>query len=146
MGRSAWTVRFTGSRETAAARSPRRDCGFNDVPAHAISYTEMWMPYNFDPTKMDKELALAKETGFNCLRVVLPFVVWEHDPEAFKKQLNAFLQVCDRRVWVWDLYNEPTNGGLGDVSLPLTEKVFEWARAVNPAHRSRSARGITTND
>lgn len=182
-------------------------CGFNYVPAHAISYTEMWMPYNFDPAKMDKELALAKEIGFNCLRVVLPFVVWEHDPAAFKKRLDEFLVVCDRhgirvmftlfddcafgsdealknpqygkqpdvlegfyasgwtpspghdmvrdpktwprlekyvrdilttyrddrRVWVWDLYNEPTNGDLGDVSLPLAEKVFEWARSVNPA-------------
>jgi len=39
----------------------------------------------------------------------------------------------DRRVWVWDLYNEPTNGGLGDVSLPLVEKVFRWARQVDPS-------------
>ena len=39
-------------------------CGFNYVPAHAISYTEMWMPYNFDPAKMDKELALVEEVGF----------------------------------------------------------------------------------
>ena len=36
-------------------------CGFNYVPAHAISYTEMWMPYNFDAAKMDKELALAED-------------------------------------------------------------------------------------
>lgn len=56
----------------------------------------MWMPYNFDTAKMGKELALAEDIGFNCLRVVLPFVVWEHDPEAFKKRLNAFLEVCDR--------------------------------------------------
>jgi hypothetical protein len=139
----------------------------------------------------------------NCLRVVLPFVVWEHDPEAFKKRLDAFLGICDRhgirvmfalfddcvfgpisdpeygpqpevvegwyangwtpspghrivrdstqwprlekyvrdlvgsfasdrRVWVWDLYNEPTNGGLGDVSIPLVEKAFAWARDVDP--------------
>ena len=36
-------------------------------------------------------------------------------------------------VWIWDLYNEPTNGGLGDVSLPLVEKVFVWARDVGPS-------------
>jgi hypothetical protein len=39
----------------------------------------------------------------------------------------------DPRVWVWDLYNEPTNGGLGDVSLPLVEKVFAWAREAAPS-------------
>jgi hypothetical protein len=181
-------------------------CGFNYVPAHAISYTEMWMPYNFNTAKMDKELALAEGTGFNCLRVVLPFVVWEHNPAAFKKRLREFLEVCDRRglrvmfalfdhcafgsgealknprygkqpdvvegfyasgwtpspghdmvrdpstwprlesyvkdiistfrddrrVWVWDLYNEPVNGDLGDISLPLVEKIFAWTRKINP--------------
>jgi len=35
------------------------------------------MPYNFDPRKIDKELTLTEDEGFNCLRVVLPFVVWE---------------------------------------------------------------------
>jgi uncharacterized protein DUF4380/cellulase (glycosyl hydrolase family 5) len=182
-------------------------CGFNYIPANAISYTEMWMPYCFDRQFIDKELALAEDIGFNCLRVVLPFVVWEHDPAEFKKRLESFLTVCDkrgikvmftlfddcafgsdeslknptygkqpevlegwyangwtpspghamvrdpktwprlekyvkdvigtfkedRRVWVWDLYNEPTNGGLGNVSIPLVENVFRWAREVGPS-------------
>jgi len=180
--------------------------GFNYVPANAISYTEMWMPYCFDSAFIDKELALAEEIGFNCLRVVLPFVVWEHEPEAFIARLDQFLQVCDNhglavmftlfddcafgsdentknpkygqqpevlkgwyangwtaspghdmvrdpetwprlekyvkdilstfkddpRVWVWDLYNEPTNGGLGNTSLDLVRKVYVWAREVAP--------------
>ena len=38
----------------------------------------------------------------------------------------------DKRVLVWDLYNEPGNGGLGYDSLPLVEAVFRWARQVNP--------------
>ncbi len=179
-------------------------CGFNYVPANAISYTEMWMPYAFDAALIDEELALAEEIGFNCLRVVLPFVVWEHDPEAFEERLRAFLEICDAhglkvmptlfddcafgpitdpvygeqpavvegwyangwtpspghdlvrrastwprleeyvksvltafaddpRVWVWDLYNEPTNGGLGAASVPLVESVFRWAREVDPS-------------
>jgi hypothetical protein len=182
-------------------------CGFNYIPANAISYTEMWMPYCYDPELIDQELALAEEVGFNCLRVVLPFVVWEHDPVAFKARLESFLSICDqrglrvmltlfddcafgsdekltnptygrqpevlkgwyangwtpspghamvrdpktwprleryvkdvigafkddRRVWVWDLYNEPTNGGLGNTSLPLVEEVFGWAREVRPS-------------
>jgi hypothetical protein len=167
----------------------------------------MWMPYCFDAKLIDKELALAKNVGFNCLRVVLPFVVWEHDPKDFKLRLNLFLEICDKhrikvmlclfddcafgndeklkdpwygkqpdvlkgwyangwtpspghsmvrnpecwprlekyvkdllasfqddhRVWVWDLYNEPTNGGLGDISLPLVTNVFAWARAIAPS-------------
>lgn len=44
-------------------------CGFNYVPANAISYTEMWMDYSFDPKLIDAELKLAQDIGFNCLRV-----------------------------------------------------------------------------
>jgi hypothetical protein len=178
-------------------------CGFNYVPRNAISYTEMWMDYSFDPNIIDEELILAEKTGFNCLRVVLSYVVWEHDPQAFKKRLGEFLMLCnnhgikvmfalfddcvfgpikdpvygkqpevvvglyangwtpspghsmvrnkdewpklkkyvqdiighfgkDSRVWLWDLYNEPTNGGLGDVSITLVKEVFKWAREIEP--------------
>jgi hypothetical protein len=201
-GESRWSV-DRANQWYAAQPWP---CGFNYVPAHAISYTEMWMPYNFDVAKMDKELALAEDAGFNCLRVVLPFVVWQHDPAAFKQRLREFVDVCDRRglrvmltlfddcafgssealknpryekqpdvvegfyasgwtpspghdmvrdpetwprlekyvrdiistfrddskVWVWDLYNEPSAFELGEASLPLVEKVFAWAREINP--------------
>lgn len=39
----------------------------------------------------------------------------------------------DERIMVWDLYNEPINGGLGHRSLPLLNKLIGWARTVNPA-------------
>ncbi len=38
----------------------------------------------------------------------------------------------DKRILLWDLYNEPGNSGKKDSTLPLLTKVFEWARAVNP--------------
>lgn len=186
-------------------------CGFNYIPANAISYTEMWMDYCFNPDEIDREMKMAQDVGFNCARVVLPFVVWEHDPEVFKQRLDKFLEICQRhqirvmpalfddcafgpdanpvfgrrsdvipgwyangwtpspghdivrnqqewprlekyvkdvigsfkddaRLWVWDLYNEPTNGvsigslhlPLGNVSLPLVTSVFRWAREINP--------------
>lgn len=195
--------RWGGARANRWYEEQPWPCGFNYVPANSISYTEMWMDYAFDPALIDKELALAQETGLNCIRVVLPYVVWEGEPEAFKRRLDAFAGICSRRglkvmfalfddckfgpiedpvfgrqpevvvgwyangwtpspgwkmvrdkaawpklekyvtdivrtfkddprVWVWDLYNEPTNG-IGDVSLPLVERVFAWARAVNPS-------------
>ena len=186
-------------------------CGFNYIPAYAISYTEMWMEYAFDADAIDAELRLARNIGFNCARVVLPFIVWENEPAAFKARLDTFLKVSakngikvmfslfddcgfgdqvnpvfgkqppvipgwyangwtpspghnivrdntqwprlepyvkdvvgsfknDTRVWVWDVYNEPTNGvsigdfsqKLGDITLPLLEKVFAWARSAAP--------------
>ncbi|MEO6813776.1 MAG: 1,4-beta-xylanase [Ginsengibacter sp.] len=38
----------------------------------------------------------------------------------------------DKRILLWDLYNEPGNSGKKDSSFPLLKKVFEWARSVNP--------------
>ncbi len=38
----------------------------------------------------------------------------------------------DKRVVVWDVYNEPGNSGMGDKSQPLMEAAFEWARAAKP--------------
>jgi hypothetical protein len=196
--------RWTAERAQGWYQKQPWPCGFNYVPANAINPTEMWMGYDFDPKSIDHELAVAQGVGFNCVRVFLPFVVWENEPEAFKKRLNTFLKICqkrelkvmfalfddcafgpikdpvfdrqpamvpgwyangwmpspgprivedattwprlekyvkdllttygqDERVWVWDLYNEPTNGGEGDRSLPLVAKVFEWAREAHPA-------------
>lgn len=47
-----------------------------------------------------------------------------------KDVLTAFR--TDKRILLWDLYNEPGNSGKRDSSLPLLKKVFQWAREVNP--------------
>jgi hypothetical protein len=38
----------------------------------------------------------------------------------------------DRRVLAWDLFNEPSNSGYMDASVPLLKAVFAWAREANP--------------
>jgi hypothetical protein len=48
-----------------------------------------------------------------------------------KAVMNRFKN--DDRIFIWDLYNEPTNGGLGTTSLPLLKKVIKWAKEVNPS-------------
>ncbi|MDO6433197.1 cellulase family glycosylhydrolase [Flavitalea sp. BT771] len=47
-----------------------------------------------------------------------------------KDILNTFRH--DKRILLWDLYNEPGNSGYGNKSLPLLEKVFQWAREAGP--------------
>jgi uncharacterized membrane protein YuzA (DUF378 family) len=39
----------------------------------------------------------------------------------------------DKRIAIWDLYNEPGNSDYGSKSMPLLEKVFKWGREVNPS-------------
>jgi hypothetical protein len=38
----------------------------------------------------------------------------------------------DKRILLWDLYNEPGNSGYGDKSMPLLQKIFGWGREINP--------------
>jgi hypothetical protein len=39
----------------------------------------------------------------------------------------------DKRILMWDLYNEPGNSSYENKSLPLLKNVFKWAREVNPS-------------
>jgi len=48
-----------------------------------------------------------------------------------KDVMNHFRD--DKRIVLWDLYNEPGNSGYGNKSMPLLEKVFQWGREVNPS-------------
>jgi hypothetical protein len=178
-------------------------CGFNYIPAYAINYTAMWDKTSFDPVAIDKELALAQQSGMNSLRAVLQYAVYADDPKYFLKTLDEFMAICDKhhikfipalfddcsfgiyndpktgvqpqplkgwyawawspspghtmvidstthpklekyvkdvigrfkndnRILMWDLYNEPTNGGLGSATFPLLKKVIVWARTIDP--------------
>lgn len=56
--------------------------------------------------------------------------VWP-DLRAYVKDIvGSFAR--DRRVLIWDLYNEPGNSGMGEKSLPLAEAAFAWAREARP--------------
>ena len=39
----------------------------------------------------------------------------------------------DKRILLWDLYNEPGNSGYGNKSMALLRKAFQWGRQVNPS-------------
>jgi hypothetical protein len=51
--------------------------------------------------------------------------------EAYTKDiLNTFKD--DKRIILWDLYNEPGNSGYGNKSMNLLKEVFKWGREINP--------------
>ena len=177
--------------------------GCNYLPSSVVNSTEMWQASTFDTETMERELSWAAHLGLNCLRVFLPFVVWEDDPEAFLARVDAFLSIADanglrvmpilfddcafagceprlgpqpqpvpgvhnsqwtpspgfaladdteawprlekyarsvvgafardRRILLWDVYNEPGNSDRGEKSLPLLHFAFAWARDASPS-------------
>lgn len=175
--------------------------GSDYIPSTAINQLEMWQSETFDRETIARELRLADEIGFNCMRVYLHHLAWEIDKEGFKTRMNEFLEIAekngikpifvffddcwnptyqagkqpepkpgihnsgwvrdpgdllftdpkiittleeyvkdilttfrdDKRIALWDLYNEPGNSDYGNKSMPLLEKVFEWGREVNPS-------------
>ncbi len=55
-----------------------------------------------------------------------------HVLEAYVKDvLTTFKD--DKRIAIWDLYNEPGNSKYGNRSMPLLKKVFEWGWEVRPS-------------
>lgn len=42
----------------------------------------------------DRELALARETGFNTIRIVLEFIVWKEEHDTFFERFDRYLDVC----------------------------------------------------
>jgi hypothetical protein len=51
--------------------------------------------------------------------------------EAYVKDILTTFK-NDKRILLWDVYNEPGNSNYGSKSLSLLQKVFKWGRQVNP--------------
>lgn len=65
------------------------------------------------------------------LAMVADREAWPELERYTKDVIGAFGK--DRRVAVWDLYNEPGNSGMGQKSQALVEAAFAWAREARPA-------------
>jgi hypothetical protein len=72
--------------------------------------------------------------------------VWVRDPGDLIFQDSTLVNVLesyvkdvlktfkdDKRIVIWDLYNEPGNFEYGNKSMPLLKKVFEWAWEIRPS-------------
>lgn len=125
---SPGTARWAGNRAWNWFNSQPLPIGCNYIPVNCISYTEMWMGYAFDPKLIDGELALAQGIGFNCVRVVLSYVVWKAEPEAFKHRFETFLELCHKHnIKVMPCFFDDCLGG-----STVTDPVFGPQPAVVP--------------
>ncbi len=68
--------------------------GSNYNPASAINQLEMWQADSFDPKRIDLELGWAEGLGMNTMRVFLHDLLWQQDPDGFKRRLDQFLTIA----------------------------------------------------
>ena len=69
--------------------------GCNYLPSNAINQLEMFQVETYDKEINLKELSWAKDLGFNSVRVYLHDLLW-NESDVFKKNLNDFLDICNR--------------------------------------------------
>ena len=69
--------------------------GCNYLPSNAINQLEMFQVDTYDKEINLKELSWAKDLGFNSVRVYLHDLLW-NESDVFKKNLNDFLDICNR--------------------------------------------------
>ena len=86
--------KWTAEKANAWYKETGWRSGCNYIPATAINQIEMWQTSTFDPETIDKELGWAEELGFNTMRVFLSSVVWQNEPDAFKKHVSEFLDIA----------------------------------------------------
>lgn len=67
-------------------------CGFNYLPRTAVNYTDFWLA--FDEPTIAQELGWARGVGFNSIRVVLSFAVWQANPKQMRQRFGRFLEIA----------------------------------------------------
>ncbi|GLP74834.1 hypothetical protein TUM20983_19440 [Mycobacterium antarcticum] len=71
--------------------------GANYIPATAVNQIEMFQPGTFDPRRIDAELAVARQLGFNTMRVFLHDLLWAQDRQGFQRRLAQFVAIAASR-------------------------------------------------
>ena len=70
--------------------------GFNFVPSDCSGWVELWQEYNH-AAKVEtirRELALARQIGFNAVRQFLAFDVWMYQRESFMANVEEYLSIA----------------------------------------------------
>lgn len=72
--------------------------GFNGLPSNCVNSTAMWQSYNHDETakQIEREFALAKQTGLNAVRTVLSFELWLYEHDSYMKNFADYLDAAEK--------------------------------------------------
>ncbi|TPG37447.1 cellulase family glycosylhydrolase [Mycolicibacterium hodleri] len=94
---SADTGRWSVDRANTWYQSQGWLVGANYIPATAINQIEMFQQGTYDPRRIDAEFTIARQLGFNTMRVFLHDLLWAQDPQGFQRRLAQFVAVAANR-------------------------------------------------
>jgi len=67
--------------------------GCNFMGSDCANRIDQWQEYGFEERleTADRELALAAQTGFNSIRIILEYIVWEKQHDGFMERLERYI-------------------------------------------------------
>lgn len=128
--------------------------GFNYLPANCTTLVDMWQGYSFEESfaRMQKEIPIAKELGFNSVRMPMCFEAWNEEHDAYMERLERVLALLDENGFTMNARfgndccvpkDEYKPIRLG--KQPDTDWGYHGGRAVSP-HRGERAAGYLPID
>ncbi len=72
--------------------------GCNYMSADCANRIDQWQEYGFEERfqTTDRELALAKATGFNTIRIIPEFIVWYKEHDSFMERFERYIALADK--------------------------------------------------
>ena len=72
--------------------------GCNYLPANCVNRIEMWQEYNSDKVfeTMEEEFKLIQSIGYNSIRVIIEFLVWDKEHDGYMERFERFLTLANK--------------------------------------------------
>lgn len=122
--------------------------GCNYIGSDCANRRDQWQSYGAEAhlATADRELALARETGFNTVRLIADFDVWYQEPESFMDILERYLTICSKNgQYVMLVLSSEAELPNGDVRAFVPKKLGEQTYALG-YHQGRSPKVLAVNE
>ena len=72
--------------------------GCNYMSAGCVNRVDQWQSLHFDEhlKETEEELKVMRELGFNSVRIILEYVVWEKEHDAFLSNFERYISLLDK--------------------------------------------------
>jgi hypothetical protein len=91
---AAATARWSADQANAWYRQQGWLVGANYITATSSNQLEMWQAGTYDPRRINGELQVARQIGFNTVRVFLHDQLWAQDRAGFLRRVGQFVDIA----------------------------------------------------